>query len=576
MSDTEIKFNDLDLSEAVLKAVAEVGYESPSPIQAQSIPHILDGKDMLGQAQTGTGKTAAFALPLLTTIDASAKKPQLLVMAPTRELAIQVAEAFQGYAKYLPNFHVLPIYGGQSYGAQLKQLKRGAQVVVGTPGRLMDLINKKALDLSELKAIVLDEADEMLRMGFIDDVEWILSHTPEDRQTILFSATMPREIKKIINNYLQEPEIVKIEAKTTTATTIRQRYWQVSGLHKLDALTRILEVEEFDAMIIFVRTKSATEELAQKLQARGYSAAPLNGDIPQQMRERTIDKLKDGQLDIVIATDVVARGLDVKRMSHVINYDIPYDTESYVHRIGRTGRAGRNGDAILFVAPRERRMLKSIERATKQPIEVFEMPSAKDINQMRIENFKKNVISSMENDDLDEFFRIASEIEEQYEVDPLKLAAAFAKLSTCGQSLMLNENEPDLNKPIRDDDRGDRRRGDRNRRDRNDRGNRRSRDRRPPGEGMARYRIDVGHDHGAKVGNIVGAIANEADINSRNIGQIDIQDSFTFVDLPKDLSRDQIHTLRKARVAGRQMNIGEVKEGSNRRDSKPRNKKPRR
>ena len=576
MSDTEIKFNDLDLSEAVLKAVAEVGYESPSPIQAQSIPHILDGKDMLGQAQTGTGKTAAFALPLLTTIDASAKKPQLLVMAPTRELAIQVAEAFQGYAKYLPNFHVLPIYGGQSYGAQLKQLKRGAQVVVGTPGRLMDLINKKALDLSELKAIVLDEADEMLRMGFIDDVEWILSHTPEDRQTILFSATMPREIKKIINNYLQEPEIVKIEAKTTTATTIRQRYWQVSGLHKLDALTRILEVEEFDAMIIFVRTKSATEELAQKLQARGYSAAPLNGDIPQQMRERTIDKLKDGQLDIVIATDVVARGLDVKRMSHVINYDIPYDTESYVHRIGRTGRAGRNGDAILFVAPRERRMLKSIERATKQPIEVFEMPSAKDINQMRIENFKKNVISSMENDDLDEFFRIASEIEEQYEVDPLKLAAAFAKLSTCGQSLMLNENEPDLNKPIRDDDRGDRRRGDRNRRDRNDRGNRRSRDRRPPGEGMARYRIDVGHDHGAKVGNIVGAIANEADINSRNIGQIDIQDSFTFVDLPKDLSRDQIHTLRKARVAGRQMNIGEVKEGGNRRDSKPRNKKPRR
>ena len=578
MSDTEIKFTDLQLSDEVLKAVAEVGYESPSPIQAQSIPYILEGRDMLGQAQTGTGKTAAFALPLLTTIDASAKKPQLLVMAPTRELAIQVAEAFQGYAKYLSNFHVLPIYGGQSYGAQLKQLKRGAQVVVGTPGRLMDLINKKALDLSELKAIVLDEADEMLRMGFIDDVEWILSHTPAERQTILFSATMPREIKKIINNYLQDPEIVKIESKTTTATTIRQRYWQVSGLHKLDALTRILEVEEFDAMIIFVRTKSATEELAQKLQARGYSAAPLNGDIPQQMRERTIDKLKDGQLDIVIATDVVARGLDVKRMSHVINYDIPYDTESYVHRIGRTGRAGRSGDAILFVAPRERRMLKSIERATKQPIEVFEMPSAKDINQMRIENFKKNVIASMENDDLDEFFRIASEIEEEYEVDPLKLAAAFAKLSTCGQSLILNENEPDLNKPVSDDDRGDRGRRDRKRGDRGDRGGnpRRSRERRPPGEGMARYRIDVGHDHGAKVGNIVGAIANEADIDSRNIGQIDIQDNCTFVDLPKDLSRDQVHTLRKARVAGRQMNIGEVKEGGNRRDQKPRSKKPRR
>ena len=367
-SNSTPSFESLGLSTLVLKALQDVGYETPSPIQAASIPYLLDGHDLLGQAQTGTGKTAAFALPLLSRIDLSVKKPQLLVLAPTRELAIQVAEAFQSYARHIKGFHVLPIYGGQGYDGQLRQLKRGVHVVVGTPGRVMDHIRRKSLKLDKLQSLVLDEADEMLRMGFLDDVEWILEHTPKERQIALFSATMPKEIQRVAEQHLQDPKLVKIAASTVTAKNIHQRYWQVSGFHKLDALTRILEAEEIDALIIFVRTKNATVELADKLAARGFASEALNGDIPQKNREKIVGRLKQGRLDILVATDVVARGLDVERISHVINYDIPHDIESYIHRIGRTGRAGRSGNAISFIAPRERRLLKAIERATKQSI----------------------------------------------------------------------------------------------------------------------------------------------------------------------------------------------------------------
>ncbi|MDR2678010.1 MAG: DEAD/DEAH box helicase, partial [Zoogloeaceae bacterium] len=385
-------FSDLGVSESIVRALTEVGYETPSPIQAQSIPILLSGRDLLGMAQTGTGKTAAFAIPILDRLDLKEAAPQALVLTPTRELALQVAEAFVSYAKYLPGFHVLPIYGGQSYGIQLKQLARGAHVVVGTPGRIMDHLERKSLSLANLKTLVLDEGDEMLRMGFIDDVEWILEHIPAERQTALFSATMPNDIRRVAQRYLRNPEDVKIKAATQTVSAIRQCFWQVSGLHKLDALTRILEVEEdLDAAIVFVRTKLLTEDLAQKLEARGYAAAALNGDMNQQARERVIEQLKSGKLDIIVATDVAARGIDVSRISHVINYDIPYDAEAYVHRIGRTGRAGRAGTAILFVAPREIRMLRAIERVTRQPIEHLALPSQQAVTNRRIAVFKEKI-----------------------------------------------------------------------------------------------------------------------------------------------------------------------------------------
>ncbi|MBD3776923.1 MAG: DEAD/DEAH box helicase, partial [Thiotrichales bacterium] len=391
---SEIKFDQLNLRPEVLQAISEIGYETPSPIQAQAIPTLLNGGDILGMAQTGTGKTAAFALPVLSMIDLKVKNPQVLVLAPTRELAIQVSEAFQSFAHHMKGFHVLPIYGGSDYGTQIRALKRGVHVVVGTPGRVMDHIEKGTLQLHELKTLVLDEADEMLRMGFIDDVEWVLKHTPDTRQIALFSATMPKEIHRIASTYLQDPTEVIIKQKTSTATTIDQKYWLVSGLHKLDALTRILEHEDKDGVIIFVRTKTATVELAEKLEARGYAAAALNGDIAQNQRERIVDQLKTGKLDILVATDVVARGLDVPRISHVINYDIPHDNESYVHRIGRTGRAGRSGTAILFVAPRERHLLRSIERSTNKQIPMMELPSPKEINANRVMRFKERIINA--------------------------------------------------------------------------------------------------------------------------------------------------------------------------------------
>src|SRR5271165_3724437 len=430
-------FRDLALSPAVLKALADVGYESPSPIQSATIPVLLSGIDMLGQAQTGTGKTAAFALPALTKIDLSQQAPQVLVLVPTRELALQVAEAFQRYAAHLKGFHVLPIYGGQSYQPQLNALRRGVHVVVGTPGRVIDHMNRGTLKLAGLTLLVLDEADEMLRMGFLDAVESILEQTPRERQTALFSATIPAPIRRIAQKHLRTPVEVTIKSKTSTATDIRQRYWMVSGVHKLDALTRILEAEIFDGMLVFTRTKQATVELAEKLEARGFAAAPLNGDIPQALRERTVARLKAGQIDILVATDVAARGLDVERIGHVVNYDVPYDTESYVHRVGRTGRAGRKGEAILFIAPRERNMLRAIERATRQVIEPMNLPSVDAVNTLRIAKFKQRISETIAKGEAGSYRPVLEQLEAETGIPLIDIAAALASLAQGAAPLLL-------------------------------------------------------------------------------------------------------------------------------------------
>ncbi|MEY3882127.1 MAG: hypothetical protein RIQ94_2923 [Pseudomonadota bacterium] len=550
-------FRDLALIEPLLKALDDVGYETPSPIQAQVIPYMLQGKDVLGQAQTGTGKTAAFALPILSRIDLRQKDPQVLVLAPTRELAIQVAEAFQRYAAHLKGFHVLPIYGGQDYSTQLRQLKRGAHVVVGTPGRVMDHMRKGTLNLDTLKVLVLDEADEMLRMGFIDDVEWVLEQTPDDIQIALFSATMPSIIRKIAQEYLTNPEQVTIKVTTASAENIRQRFWLVSGVHKLDALTRILEAETFDGMIIFVRTKTATIELAEKLEARGYSAAAINGDMSQTLRERTIAHLKNGKLDILIATDVAARGLDVDRITHVVNYDIPYDTESYVHRIGRTGRAGRTGDAILFISPRERKLLGNIEKATKQKIEEMGLPSTEVINNKRISRFKQNITDTLASEELSFFSQLIEQFQQEHNVSALEIAAALAKLVQ-GNTPLLMQNLPKKTYDSRED-RPQRDREDRSHReDRPRREDRPERDRKPKrafGGGanieMETFRIEVGHNHGVKPGNIVGAIANET-------ARIRIEDDYSTVELPAGMPKELLEELKRIRVAGQLLSISKI------------------
>ena len=561
---TPPSFDSLGLSAPILQAVQDVGYETPSPIQAQCIPLLLAGDDLLGQAQTGTGKTAAFALPLLSRIDTRANKPQILVLAPTRELAIQVAEAFQTYAHHLKNFHVLPVYGGQPYVQQLRALKRGAQVVVGTPGRIMDHIRRGTLVLDELSALVLDEADEMLRMGFIEDVEWILEQTPENRQTALFSATMPPVIRKVANRHLRNAKEIHIKSSTSTAKTIHQRFWQVSAGRKLDALTRILEAEDIEAMLVFVRTKLLTVELADKLSARGFACQALNGDIAQNQREKTVNRLKKGELDILIATDVAARGLDVERISHVLNYDIPSDTESYVHRIGRTGRAGRKGEAILFVTPKERRLLHSIEKATRQVIEPFRMPSTSDINQQRIARFKQNITDTLEEQDLTLFTRLMEEYQQEYEIEPIQVAAALAHLAQGSTPLLLTEEK---SKPGKKDAWEKEKPGKRDAWEKD-----KPRSKSPanleytpiplkdfPEIEMVRYRVDVGYAHDVKPGNIVGAIANEADIDSCYIGHIEIFDDFTTVDLPEGMPKETLHTLRKARVCGRKLELQELR-----------------
>ncbi len=555
-------FRDLALIEPLLKALDDVGYETPSPIQAQVIPYMLQGKDVLGQAQTGTGKTAAFALPILSRIDIRQKDPQVLVLAPTRELAIQVAEAFQRYAAHLKGFHVLPIYGGQDYSTQLRQLKRGAHVVVGTPGRVMDHMRKGTLNLDGLSVLVLDEADEMLRMGFIDDVEWVLEQTPDDIQIALFSATMPPVIRKIAQEYLHEPEQITIKVTTASAENIRQRFCMVSGVHKLDALTRILEAETFDGMIIFVRTKTATIELAEKLEARGYSAAAINGDMSQTLRERTIAHLKNGKLDILIATDVAARGLDVDRITHVVNYDIPYDTESYIHRIGRTGRAGRTGDAILFIAPRERKLLGNIEKATKQKVEEMGMPSTEVINNKRISRFKQNITDTLAVQELSFFTQLIEQYRQEHNVSALEIAAALAKLVQ-GDTPLLMQNPPKKSFESREDrpQRDDRlHREDRSQRDRKSK-------RAFGSEGkieMEVFRIEVGHNHGVKPGNIVGAIANETGIDGDHIARIRIEDDYSTVELPAGMPKELIEELKRIRVAGQQLNISRM-DGSARR-----------
>lgn len=566
-----LRFADLGLPPAVMAAVDAVGYESPSPIQAATIPALLEGRDVLGQAQTGTGKTAAFALPILARLDLTKTKPQALVLAPTRELAIQVAEAFQKYAAKMPGFHVLPIYGGQSYQPQLSALRRGVHVVVGTPGRVIDHLERGSLDLSGLDSLVLDEADEMLRMGFIDDVEAVLKKTPEGRRVALFSATMPPQIHRIAQTYLNNPVEVKIAAKTTTAANIRQRYWFVAGMHKLDALTRIVEAEPFDAMIVFARTKLGTEELAGKLQARGLAAAAINGDVEQKTRERTIQKLKDGELDVLVATDVAARGLDVERISHVLNYDIPYDTESYVHRIGRTGRAGRSGEAILFVTPREKGMLRAIERATRQPIEEMQLPSVEMVNDKRVAKFLDRITDTLKAEDnqIDLFRDLVLRYQREHDMPVADIAAALAKIVQGKTPLLLAADRP--RPPQERFERAERpQRGDRferPERPRIERGDRPQMERGPrkdtgprsaPDAGMETYRIEVGYRHGVKPGNIVGAIANEADLESRFIGRIDIHDDYSLLDLPEGMPQDLMSHLQKVRVAGQPLRLSRV------------------
>jgi ATP-dependent RNA helicase DeaD len=574
MTDVESRFENFNLPDFLLKAVTELGYEKPSPIQEKAIPFLLDGRDIIGQAQTGTGKTAAFALPVLANIDPNSKHTQVLILAPTRELAIQVAEACQSYAKYMKGFHVLPIYGGQSYTNQLRQLSRGAQVVVGTPGRVMDHMRRKTLSLDNLKTLVLDEADEMLRMGFIDDVEWVLEHTPPTRQIALFSATMPREIQKVAEKHLNKPEIIKIENKTATASTINQRYLMSTGINKLDALTRILEIEEFDGIIIFVRTKVSTEEVATKLNARGFSSAALNGDIAQAAREKTVDRLKTGKIDILVATDVAARGLDVPRISHVINYDVPYDTETYIHRIGRTGRAGRSGEAILFIAPREKRMLSSIERATKKSIEKMNIPSASDINVIRVDQFKANILERLENQNLTVFQDIIENLIEENQADPIKIASALAHMCNGSKPFLLDpQSDRKINRPEREERNSDSRRDRGERGERGERGGRERKERKRPASNemrplknhpdvkLTRYKVDVGYNDGVKPGNLVGAIANTADLDSEYIGQIEIYDDHSTVDLPAGMPESLLTLLQNAKVSNRPMGLKPMSEG---------------
>ena len=565
-----LPFSSLGLSEQVL---ASVDYEYPSPIQAESIPPLLEGRDLLGQAQTGTGKTAAFSLPLLSNLDLAQAKPQVLVLTPTRELAIQVAEAMQSYSKKLPGFHVLPIYGGQSIGIQLKQLRRNVHVIVGTPGRVIDHIKRGTLKLDQLKTVVMDEADEMLRMGFVDDVETILKATPEEKQVVLFSATMPPAIKKLTQRYLKDPVDIRIKSKTVTVPTIRQRYWKGKTIHKLDALTRIFEAEPFDGILIFVRTKSMTHELSEKLEARGYATTAINGDIKQELREKTIEQFRRGKIDIMIATDVVARGLDVERISHVINYDMPHDTESYVHRIGRTGRAGREGTAILFIPPRGERMLQSIERATGQKILPFQLPTAESISETRITKFKQQISEIVLQQDLDFLESVVSSHADEGDLSIEKIAAALAWLAQKDRPLSAKQ----LDIPSHSDSRPDKgRRDSRDDRDNNaERPARRERSNSPRTEAkprsrakesssdealpdMVSYRLEVGADHGAEAKHIVGAIANEAGVDSAFIRNLKIEGDHSTVELPDGMPKPIYKHLQQIWVQGQQLKLRQL------------------
>jgi ATP-dependent RNA helicase DeaD len=530
-------FADLQIHPKVMRAIADVGYESPTAIQAATIPALMAGTDVVGLAQTGTGKTAAFAIPILSKIDVTNKATQALVLAPTRELALQVAEAFSRYGAHLPQINVLPVYGGSSYTVQLAGLRRGAQVVVGTPGRVIDHLERGTLDLSHVDYLVLDEADEMLAMGFAEDVERILSETPEYKQVALFSATMPPAIRKITTKYLHDPFEVASKAKNATAENITQRYIQVAGPRKMDALTRILEVEPFEAMIIFVRTKQATEEVAEKLRARGFSAAAINGDIAQAQRERVIAALKRGGakgIDILVATDVAARGLDVERISHVLNYDIPHDTESYVHRIGRTGRAGRSGNALLFVSPRERHMLKAIEKATRQTLTEVELPSVEDVNAQRVAKFSDSITDTLGGPGIELFRRLVEDYEREHDVPMADIAAALALQARDGEAFLLSPEPPPQRRERNERDSEHRERPDKPRQTRD----------------FATYRISVGKRHRIGPGAIVGAIANEGGLHRSDFGHIAIGPDFSLVELPVKLPHATLKKLEQTRISG--------------------------
>jgi ATP-dependent RNA helicase DeaD len=524
-----LTFDDLGLDPKVLKAVREIGYEAPSPIQAEAIPPLLAGDHVVGLAQTGTGKTAAFALPILSRLDLAQKSPQVLVLAPTRELALQVSEAFEKYAAHIKGLHVLPVYGGQGYGVQLSALRRGVHVVVGTPGRVMDHLEKGTLDLSELRFVVLDEADEMLNMGFAEDVEQILSGTPADKQVALFSATMPPQIRRIVKQHAPNATEIKVKATSTTAANVSQRYLKVAHAQKLDALTRILEVENFDGMIVFVRTKNATEELAERLRARGFSAVAINGDVAQVQRERTIDQLRKGKLDILVATDVAARGLDVPRISHVINHDIPTDTESYVHRIGRTGRAGRPGAAISFVTPRENHLLRAIEKTNRTKLEEMRLPTVEDVNAFRVSKFTDAIGRALEDPQMASFRELVATYESDHDVPALDIAAAIAVLAQDGEPLLIEEMPEPIRAPHQERSH-----------------DRRSGDRKP----MASYRIEVGKRHRVEPRQIVGALANEGGLSREDFGKIDIRPAFSIVELPANLPAETLRALEDTRISG--------------------------
>ncbi len=543
-------FADLGLGDAVLKALRDVGYESPSTIQAQTIPPLLAGHDLVGLAQTGTGKTAAFALPILDQLDVKQKTPQALVLAPTRELALQVCEAFEKYAAHSRGVKVLPVYGGQGYGVQLSALRRGVHVVVGTPGRIMDHLEKGTLDLTELRFLVLDEADEMLNMGFAEDVETILADTPDDKQVALFSATMPAAIRRLSKKYLTDPVEITVKNKTTTSANTTQRYLICSYPQKVDALTRILEVENFEGMIVFVRTKNETETLAEKLRARGFSAMAINGDVAQNQRERTVNQLKSGKLDILVATDVAARGLDVERISHVINYDIPTDTESYVHRIGRTGRAGRSGDAISFVTPREKYLLKHIEKATRQPLTHMQLPTVDDVNSTRLARFDDQITEALSHAQIGFFRDVVTHYLTEHDVPEVDVAAALAIVLQGKQPLLL---EPEPQRPARterfQDDRPSR---GKDRPERSERSGNASRGRGSRSDvPMAPYRISVGKRHKVEPRQIVGAIANEGGLSRGDFGHIAIRPDHSIVELPAELSSDAWEKLKGTRISGK-------------------------
>ncbi|WP_062517264.1 DEAD/DEAH box helicase [Demequina gelatinilytica] len=552
-------FADLGLDGPILKSLKSVGYETPSAIQAETIPLLLTGRDVVGLAQTGTGKTAAFALPILARLDKAQKAPQALVLAPTRELALQVCEAFERYAADLKGVHVLPVYGGQGYGVQLSALRRGVHVVVGTPGRIMDHLDKGTLDLSELKYLVLDEADEMLKMGFAEDVETILASTPDDKQVALFSATMPAQIRRLSQRYLDDPAEVTVKRKTTTSANITQRYLVVAYQQKMDALTRLLEVENFEAMIVFTRTKNDTETVAERLRARGLAAAAISGDVAQAQRERTIKQLKDGKLDILVATDVAARGLDVERITHVVNFDIPIDTESYVHRVGRTGRAGRTGDAISFITPRERRMLTAIEKATRQPLTEMHWPSADEVNATRLARFDDSITAALEQSDRISRFRdIVAHYVEHHDVPEADVAAALAVVAQGDTPLLLDPAD----EPKRASFAPERASRDRGRDDA--RGGRDERRGRGPSEGFTTYRIEVGKRHKVEPRQIVGALANEGGLARGDFGKITILPEFSLVELPSTLPPSALQRLGGTRISGRLIDIREDAGGPSR------------